>query len=215
MLKMDVLRKTALFEGPKIIAPNHPTTVDPIFMLALFAEQTHILVTESAFKVPGFGRYLRAAGHVEVVTENGQAAFQTARRLLRDGHTVVIFPEGALSPLDGGYCKPHTGAARLALLSGAPVIPVGIYMPKKRIHFLKMVIEGQTEIARWYLRGPYAVTIGDPMRLEGDIANRALVRALSERIMQRILRLSQQSAYRLNAAVPWSIRDTAEIPGLS
>src|SRR5512140_3129836 len=74
--------QTPLPAGPKIIAANHPTTLDPFLLLTVGFDQIRILVTESAFKVPGFGRYLRAAGHVPVFHENGRAAFDEGVRLL-------------------------------------------------------------------------------------------------------------------------------------
>ena len=79
------------------------------------------------------GRYLRAAGHIPVITGNGRAAFEEAKRLLGAGQTVTIFPEGSISPLEGGFYPARTGVARLALSTGAPVIPVGIHLDRERI----------------------------------------------------------------------------------
>ena len=216
MLQMDIVHEAGLPDGPKIIAPNHPTTLDPFLIPTLIAEQVHILVTESAFNVPVLGRYLWSAGHIPVVTGSGHMAFEAAKTLLMDGQSVVIFPEGALSPLNGRLCKPHTGVARLALVSGAPVIPVGIHLQYDRIRFVETTIKGQSEIARWYFHGPYSATVGKPMHIGGDVEDRDYVVAISERIMRRILRLSQQSAYRLTGLAPAvPIRDTAEIPSLN
>src|SRR5512136_1418535 len=126
-LQMNISRHAPLPKGPKIIAANHPTTTDPILITQVTSEPMHILITEMCFKMPVVGKSLLMAGHVPVMEGNGHAAFDQAIELLRDGQTVGIFPEGALSPLDGGTCHPHTGLARMALISGAPVIPVGIH----------------------------------------------------------------------------------------
>ncbi len=198
-LQMDISRHAPLPQGPKIIAANHPTTTDPILITLATSEPMHILITEMCFKVPAVGHFLRQAGHVPVVDGNGRAAFDEAIRLLKDGKTVGIFPEGALSPLDGGTWHPHTGVARLALLGGAPIIPVGIHLQRERIHFVETTVEAKTEIARWYLRGPYAMTVGEPMRFDGDVEDRQYVRSVSDRIMQRIACLSRESARRINA----------------
>ncbi len=198
-LQMDISRHAPLPQGPKIIAANHPTTTDPILITLATSEPMHILITEMCFKVPAVGHFLRQAGHVPVVDGNGRAAFDEAIRLLKDGKTVGIFPEGALSPLDGGTWHPHTGVARLALLGGAPVIPVGIHLQRERIHFVETTVDDKTEIARWYLRGPYAMTVGEPMRFDGDVEDRQYVRSVSDRIMQRIACLSRESARRINA----------------
>jgi len=197
MLKMDIAWHTPLPGGPKIIAANHPTTADPIWITRLTSEPMHILITEMCFKVPLVGRSLRMAGHVPVVDGNGRAAFEEACRLLKDGQTVTIFPEGALSPLDGSTGKPHTGVARLALTAGVPVIPVGIHLQRERIRFVETTVDGKTETARWYPRGPYTMTAGEPMRFDGAVEDRDYVRAASERIMQRIAQLARESARRM------------------
>ncbi len=204
MLKLDVEERAPLPAGPKIFAANHPTTTDPFFLLALVAEPMSILVTGMCFKVPVFGNYLKLAGHIPVADENRRAAFEAARQRLESGQSVGIFPEGALSPLEGGLHKARTGAARLALLTGAPIIPLGISLQRQRIHFAQATAGGKTETARWYPGGPYAVTIGEPLYLAGRVENRAQVAAASEHIMQRIGSLAQDSARRIPAPQPRS-----------
>src|SRR5512144_1260302 len=94
VMKADIHYKAALPEGPKIIAVNHPSTNDPAFVTALFKEQVSILILETLFKVPLFGRSLRMAGHVEVMMGNGRAALEEGIRLVKSGRSVMIFPEG-------------------------------------------------------------------------------------------------------------------------
>jgi 1-acyl-sn-glycerol-3-phosphate acyltransferase len=202
MLNMNVQYDEPLPQGAKIIAPNHPTTIDPFIITTLVREQVHILVTESAFKLPVFGGYLRRSGHIPVVTENGREAFEAARRLLLDGKTIAIFTEGRLSP-KGGYAKPHTGVARLALETGAPVIPVGIALDHKRIKCMEMGVtngQGEVEVAHLYPSGPYAITVGSAWHLKGDVENRDYVRTMSEQLMHRIMTLVGDSRIRMQAA---------------
>jgi 1-acyl-sn-glycerol-3-phosphate acyltransferase len=216
MLDMDVVRHRSLPEGAKIIAANHPTTFDPFLILTLASEQMSILITETCFKVPVFGHYLRATGHVPVIHSNGRAALEEARWLLQAGRTIGIFPEGALSPLDGGVCEPRTGTARLALSAGVPVVPVGIHLDRERIRFFETQVDGVTEIARWYFRGPYAVTIGEPMYLAGDVEDWEYVRSVSGQIMGRIVQLAHESALRMQgsqAFVPGSITRPVRMTG--
>jgi 1-acyl-sn-glycerol-3-phosphate acyltransferase len=208
-LDMDVVWHAPLPKGPKIIAANHPTTTDPFLMLTLIPGPMNILITEMCFKVPVFGPYLRASGHIPVVQGNGRPAFDQARQLLGAGRTIGIFPEGALSPLNGGFCKPHTGVARLALSTNTPVIPVGIHLQQERIRFVETEVDGQTEMARWYWRGPYAVTVGEPMQFQGDVEDWAYVRSVSQRIMERISQLSHQSAARMRAFQTFESRSMA------
>ena len=129
-LHRDVVRHTAWPDGPKVIAANHPTTTDPFFLMTAVSEQMSILVTEMAFDVPIFGDYLRAAEHIPVLHDRGPLALEQAVDQLERGRSVGIFPEGELSPLAGGpgFHRAHTGAVRLALRAGVPIVPVGIFV---------------------------------------------------------------------------------------
>lgn len=203
LLNMEVVQHARLPAGPRIFAANHPTTTDPFLLLALTAAPISILVTESCFKVPLFGHYLQTAGHIPVLQGDGRAAFDEARQLLNEGRTIGIFPEGVLSPLEGGLCqsvcRPHTGVARLALMTGAPVIPIGIGLQPKQVWFHELHIDGVTEMARWYFHGKYAITIGEPLYFEGDAENREQVRSVSDRVMDYINRLAHESMARVQA----------------
>jgi 1-acyl-sn-glycerol-3-phosphate acyltransferase len=197
LLDMDVCFATSLPAGPKILAANHPTTIDPFLLLTITREVVSILVTEFCFELPIFGRYLRAAGHIPVVHSHGRPAFDEAVRRLNTGHTIGIFPEGVLSPIEGGVCRAHTGAARLALTARVPVIPVGIALQRERIHFRETHAGDMTETARWYFSGKYVMTVGEPLFLGGEVNDRACVRSATDQIIQRIVELSDQSAARL------------------
>ncbi len=196
-LNPDIVFQFPLPEGPKIIVANHPSTTDPLILTTLTAEPLSILITESVFTIPLVGRILRRSGQIPVVRANGRAAFAEALRRLRDGQTVGIFPEGSLSPREGGFCPPRTGAARLALLTGAPIVPVGIHLERERLHYSTKQLDARDEPIRWYWRGPYAMTVGQPLHLEGDIEDHDGVRAAAERIMQAIRHVAAQSQERV------------------
>ncbi len=198
VIRADIHHRQPLPKGAKIIAANHPSTSDPAFVTVLTREQTTILIKETLFKVPLFGRSLRMAGHVPVVAGNGRAALEEATRLLRSGRTVVIFPEGEISP-EGSFNKAHTGVARLALATGAPVIPVGISLDHSKIHRIHTQVEGKQETGAWYLNGPYAMTVGEPMTFQGSADDHEHVHAVTGQIMQRLATLSGHGALRLAA----------------
>ncbi len=192
----DVVRQAPLPAGPKLIVANHPTTTDPFVILTLLEEQVSILVSETLFKVPVFGRYLERAGHVRVVHANGRSALEAGRRLLDAGRSVVIFPEGAISPAEGGVHVPRTGAARLALLTGVPVVPVGMGLQRSLIKRIETRVDGQVEVGTWYVKGPYAMTVGAPLYFKGEVEDREQVREVSRQIMDRIVALAQLSDQR-------------------
>ncbi len=213
MFDMDVVWEASLPTGPKIIAPNHPSTTDPFLITGLVAEPTSILIDDRLFKVPVFGRYLHLTGHVPVVNGNGCKAFEAAKRLLQAGRSIAIFPEGTVSPLEGGLHPPRTGAARLALSTGVPVVPVGIHLQRERIRVVESRYSGMSVTGRWYLRGPYAMTVGMPMRFDGDVEDREYVREVGDRIIQRIAHLAQQSARRTDRALRRRTRPLKQLPG--
>lgn len=199
MLDLDIQYQAPLPEGPKILAANHPTTTDPFFLLPLISEQVSFLVTGAAFNIPGFGSVLHATGQIPAIRGSGGATIEAAVRRLRAGSSVAIFPEGALSPLSGGVQQPHSGVSRVALLSGAPVIPIGIGLQRERIRVIQANIEGEKATGHFYPSGRYAVTVGQPLRFEGDVMDYQDVNAVSERILQQIKKLADESNDRVHS----------------
>lgn len=196
-LKMDVRRQQPLPAGAKIIAANHPSTTDPFFVASMLRKQSFILINNLLFQVPLLGEYLRRSGHIPVIAGSGQAAIDCALEHLARGHTIMIFPEGDLSPADGGFQKPRTGVARLALLSGAPVIPVGIHLQRERCRVIRSRVKGNDEYGRWYFHGPYNITVGQPLHFTGDIEDRAYVRQAAETVMHHIIEMARLSEIRM------------------
>jgi 1-acyl-sn-glycerol-3-phosphate acyltransferase len=197
LLHMDVFWQAHLPAGPKLIVANHPSTTDPFYLMTLFPQPLSILIIEHAFKAPLFGNILRHSGHIPVLSADRHAAFDAAHQHLQDGRSVAIFPEGDLSPRQGGSLPARSGAARLALLTGAPVIPIGIYFRRERARALVSKFHGKSETGYWFLRGPYGVTVGEPMRFEGDVEDRVRVKSISEIIMEAINSLALASQRRL------------------
>ncbi len=202
ILKMDVQRFDLLPPGPAIIAANHPSTTDPFYVAGMLRRQSFILIKDLLFQVPVLGEYLRRSGHIAVEAGRGEAALTVAAERLRAGHTVIIFPEGMLSPVEGGCAQARTGVARLALMSGAPVVPVGIHLKMDRAHVFESNVKGQVEMSRWYLRGPYHLTVGRPMQFAGDHNDRPHVRQIADTVMQRIMELAHDSERRMNDRLP-------------
>lgn len=197
MLNMDVYRHESLPKGAKIIAANHPSTTDPFFVAGMLRQQSFILINNLLFQVPLLGEYLRRSGHIPVQAGQGQAAVDAALEYLRQGKTVMIFPEGDLSPAQGGFLQARTGVARLALLSGAPVIPVGIHLQRERCRVVRSNVRGQIAYARWYLHGPYNMTTGSPLRFSGSVDDREHVRWVADMVMHQIREMAHQSQTRM------------------
>ena len=210
MLDVDIQRHGPLPEGPKILAVNHPTSTDPLYILTLLSEPVSVLITAAAFDKPVVGRYLRATGHVPAVRGSGGATIEALARQIESGRNVAIFPEGALSPI-GGFHRPHSGLARVALLTGAPVIPVGIGLQHDRIRITEADMDGEKVIGHLYTSGPYAMTVGRPLYFEGDAQDREVVRTATTHIMNQIHYLAHESQNRIQPAQP---AEVSSLPAL-
>lgn len=199
-LDLDVdKRQYQKIQGPKIYVANHPTSIDPFYLASEIADPAHILIIHHVFDLPVLGKFLHRTGHIPVFRDHGQVAIDQAIDYLREGKSVMIFPEGHISPQEGGYCRPHTGAVRIALESGAPIIPVGIHVNRAAIKRFPIETENGTEFGHSYFRGTYAMTFGDPILLNGNVTDFDHVKALTYDVMENIIELAHQSAVRVEA----------------
>lgn len=108
--------------GPVIFASNHVGVADGP-LLAIFAPRpVHALTKEEMFEGK-LGPFLLASGQINVDRfQTDPAAVKSCLRALRDGATIGIFPEGSRGA--GDFERFHRGAAYLALVTGAPIVPV-------------------------------------------------------------------------------------------
>jgi len=114
--------------GPVVIAANHPSYLDPVLLSLQVSRPIRFMAWNALFHVPILGRIIRAFGAFPVDTRPGQgrAAYDKAKQLLLQGEVVGIFPEGRRST--AGWLEPRLreGAARLALETGAKLVPATI-----------------------------------------------------------------------------------------
>ncbi len=200
MLRLDVRLTSELPFGPKLFIANHPSATDPFLLPLLSSKHLGVLISGNAFAMPLFGDYLHYCGQICVSPGQGKEALDEAKQRLQSGHSVGIFPEGLVSPRSGGCHPPRTGAARLAISTGVPVIPVGIYLPRERSVYISSNLSGKHTAAYWYLHGPYGMTIGEPMRFSGDVEDQNLVQSVTMKMMEKIHELAEESERRVRIA---------------
>lgn len=116
--------------GPVILASNHVSNADPVIVGAwltpALGRRIHWLGKREMFDWPIVGWMARNGGVVPVDRAAADAeAFRMARRVLDDGHVLMVFPEGTRSA-DGTLQKPKDGLAMLALRTGATIVPIGV-----------------------------------------------------------------------------------------
>lgn len=177
--------------GPVILAPNHLCNLDPV-VVGRFTVQAgrwpHFLARANLFDLPVVGPLLRGIEQIPVERGSVRAAdsLAAARGMLDAGRAVIVYPEGTFThdpdewPMAG-----HTGAARLALTTGAPVVPIGqwganLVVPSRR-RPARPHLFGRTDVV---VRAGPAVELSD-LAGRGD-HDRAAVREATVRIMDAI-----------------------------
>lgn len=176
-------REHAPAEGGAILASNHISVLDPVIVsmaaTAMTGRAVRFLAAAEFFDRPVIGWGLRRIRQIPIRRgASDRRALEQAAGLIRRGALAGIFPEGTLSP-DGNPLPGRRGAARLALASGAPILPCGIWGTRAR-----WPLGG----IRWKrpLRPRVIVSFGPVLLPEGELEDPQDVQALTDRIMAAI-----------------------------
>lgn len=176
-------------KGPVIIASNHLSFSDSIFMPLVVPRKVTFLAKSEYFTSPGPKGLLKkltfiALGQVPVDRSGGrrsEAALLTGLKILAEGNCLGIYPEGTRSP-DGRLYKGRTGIARLAIESGAPIVPVAMSNTDK-IQPTGKIIPNLHRVG---------MIFGEPMYFEGDSTDLQYLRVVTDQIMKKIQEMSGQ-----------------------
>jgi 1-acyl-sn-glycerol-3-phosphate acyltransferase len=168
-------------EGGFVLAANHTSNLDPWPLgLPLFPRRQLRFMAKAELFNPLLTPFLRGGGAFRVRRGEGDIeAMRTAAELVRKGEIVVMFPEGTRREKGlrkKHVARAHTGAARIALNAGAPLVPAAI--------------AGTDRLRRL---GPLRVVYGEPLDLsdlDGAETKRAAVEA-TDRLMARIEELRE------------------------
>ena len=113
-------------EGPVILAANHRSFLDPFVIGCMVRRPCYFVAKKELFSNRFIGWFLNALGAFPIDRGNADRdAMTTAREILERGDVVVIFPEGTRTR-PGGLGRPRRGVGRLALETGAPVVPIAV-----------------------------------------------------------------------------------------
>jgi 1-acyl-sn-glycerol-3-phosphate acyltransferase len=178
--------------GPLILASNHQSFVDEFFIPIGARRQVFFFAKAEYFTTPGLrGRAMAAfftgMGQVPVAradVRSAAAVIDIGVEVLGEGRALGIFPEGTRSP-DGRLYKFRTGVARLALRSGAPVVPVGVVGTR----------DVQPPGSRRWYRRPLEVNFGPPLdfaHLREQERSARVLREVTEQVRAEVQRLSGQ-----------------------
>jgi 1-acyl-sn-glycerol-3-phosphate acyltransferase len=147
------------------------------------------LAKSEYFTSPGLKGFIKkmtfiALGQVPVDRSGGrrsEAALLTGLDLLADGACIGIYPEGTRSP-DGKLYKGRTGIARMAIESGAAIVPVAMFNTAE-IQPTGQVVPNVRRVE---------MIFGEPMYFEGDTTDLKVLRQITDEIMDKIQELSGQ-----------------------
>lgn len=175
-------------DGPAIFCPNHTSVLDSFFLpLALKRRITYVGKAEymDDWKTR---KLFPALGMIPIDRSGGDAserALNAATGLIEAGEYFGIYPEGTRSRT-GQLFRGHTGPARLALRTGAPLIPVGIRGSRD-------VMPPDAKVPRVFR--PVSIRIGRPIsvkRYEGRVDDHVVLREITDELMFEIRSLSGQ-----------------------
>ncbi|MFJ1650940.1 lysophospholipid acyltransferase family protein [Streptomyces sp. NPDC088337] len=181
-------------EGPAILASNHLSFSDSFFLPVMLHRPVTFIAKAEYFTTPGVKGRLTAAffkgvGQLPVDRSGsrgaGEAAVRSGIEVLERGELFGIYPEGTRSPDGRLYRGKPGGLARVALATGAPVIPVAMIDTEK--------IQPPGKVVPKLMRP--GIRIGKPLdfsRYQGLAHDRFVLRAVTDEVMYEIMKLSGQ-----------------------
>ncbi|MEV2196003.1 1-acyl-sn-glycerol-3-phosphate acyltransferase [Streptomyces phaeochromogenes] len=181
-------------EGPAILASNHLSFSDSFFLPAVLDRKVTFIAKAEYFTTPGVkGRmtaaFFKGVGQLPVDRSGGRGAGEAAIKsgvdVIERGELFGIYPEGTRSPDGRLYRGKPGGLARVALATGAPVIPVAMIDTEK--------IQPPGKVMPKLMRP--GIRIGKPLdfsRYNGMEHDRFVLRAVTDEVMYEIMKLSGQ-----------------------
>lgn len=179
-------------EGPVILASNHLSFVDSIFLPLIVDRRVVFLAKSEYFTGKGLKGWLtrvffEASGQLPIDRSGGkasEASLNTGLRVLSEGKVLGIYPEGTRSP-DGVLYRGRTGIARMVLEAGVPVVPVAMI--------------GTAEVMPIGSKLPkirrIGMVLGEPLdfsRFNGLESDRFILRSVTDEIVYELMRLGGQ-----------------------
>ncbi|MGQ0680549.1 MAG: lysophospholipid acyltransferase family protein [Actinomycetota bacterium] len=175
--------------GPVIVVANHVSFMDSFWVPMCTSRRVVFLAKSEYFESWKTAWFFKSLGMIPIkrgVRHKADAALQAGVEHLESGGVLGMYPEGTRSP-DGKLHRGRTGVARLALRSGAPVMPIGLIGSRE-------VMPKDAKLPK--VRGSITARLGTPMRFDkyaGQADDRLVIRAVTDEIMREIMTLSGQS----------------------
>ncbi len=168
---------------PRIYMTNHQSYLDVFGLLSILPVDFKFLMKQELMKIPLLGFAMRRAGYIGIEREDPRKAVESMRAAaerIKNGASVLIFPEGTRSP-DGNLQDFKRGGFNLALRAGCDITPIGIAGSGR------LVPKGSFRVRK----GIFAISIGQPIRTSQY--SKKSIGALMEEVRQAIQSLKQDS----------------------
>jgi 1-acyl-sn-glycerol-3-phosphate acyltransferase len=172
--------------GPVILAANHRSFMDSLFLPLVIRRRVTFVAKAEYFDSWKTKWFFSAVGQIPIRREGGSAserALASATEVLQRGGTFGIYPEGTRTR-DGFLHRGHTGVARLALRTGAPIVPVGLVGTDE-------IQATDAKLPRFFRK--VTIRFGQPIPLAhyvGRQDDRIVLRQITDEVMFEIRQLS-------------------------
>ena len=166
----------ALRHGPVLVVPNHPSLIDTP-LLASYMPQADFVASPEWSENPFLKRACARAGYLRA--DRGADLVRDAAARLRAGRSVVIFPEGSRTPVDG-LRSFRRGAAHIALEAGCDLLPVVIRVSPRTLMKGQRWSDAPEDMPEW------RIVVGEPVRL-ADHLDGTESRPVAARRLTRVL----------------------------
>ncbi len=168
---LEVRGAEHVLPGPLIVVANHESVLDPLVLGVAVPRTLRFLAKEELWRLPLLARRLDDLGGIPVARGRGdRAAIEAAAAALARGEAVAMFPAGGVRR-EGRWLR---GAARLALLTGTPLLPVRLLGTAGALR------RGHVGFPR------LAALIGEPLRVAPQAPTIAAARTLTERMQRAV-----------------------------
>ncbi|MBO9520129.1 MAG: 1-acyl-sn-glycerol-3-phosphate acyltransferase [Nocardioidaceae bacterium] len=199
-------------QGGCVIAMNHVSHIDPLTLAWLLYEHGRLvryLTKDGLFRTPVVKYVVKDTGMIPVsrLTTDAAKAFEAAVEAVREGKCVGVYPEGTITKDPNGWpMRGKTGAARIALATGCPVIPIGQW--------------GAQDILPAYSAKPHLVPrrtarykVGDPVDLS-DLMDKPLTNDVLHEATDRIMDAITALVAELRGEEPPAVRFDPKAAGV-
>lgn len=191
-------------DGGYVLAPNHVSHIDPVLVGHFMFDHDlppRFLAKDGLFAVPLLGRLMRAAQQIPVYrsTGTGHEALRAAVAAVEAGEVIIVYPEGTISRDPGGWpMSGRSGAARIALTAGRPLIPMMQSGAQE-------ILWPYTKWPRFFPRKTITIRVGQRVDLS-DLEGQPLTEELLEQATERLMDVLTAMMAELRGELPTSPR---------